>query len=141
MVGCMTMVEPIGLCEKHELPLDRNGECELCRLSDMPSKAPPQRSAWWAVVIPVLILLAGAAWTYASLGSDPAEPPAQGVEAPPLRTEAPEQAAAGQEPSEAHTTELLEASPEEREPTPKAPRPPTPPPAPEDIPRPGDFVE
>ena len=54
------MVESIGICEKHELPLDANGDCELCRLSDMPSKAPPERSPWWALIIPLLILAAGA---------------------------------------------------------------------------------
>ena len=34
------MGEPIGICDKHELPLDDKGDCELCRLSDMPSRAP-----------------------------------------------------------------------------------------------------
>ena len=46
------MVDPIGICEKHELPLDQNGDCELCRLSDMPSRPPPARSAWWALIVP-----------------------------------------------------------------------------------------
>jgi hypothetical protein len=132
------MVEPIGLCEKHELPLDRNGECELCRLSDMPSQAPPQRSAWWAIAIPLLILLAGAAWTYASLGTDPEEAPVQGVQAPAPRVDATEQEVAVEE---AVAEEAPETLSPESEPTPSAPRPPTPPPAPEDIPRPGDFEE
>jgi hypothetical protein len=126
------MVEQVGICEKHELPLDRDGECELCRLSDMPSKAPPQRSAWWAVVIPLLILLAGAAWTFASLGSEPHDAPAQGVIAPSPPSEEPEAEPAPVAP---------EPAPAEAAPAPVAPRPPTPPPAPEDIPRPDDFAE
>ena len=141
MVSCGAMVEPIGLCEKHELPLDRNGECELCRLSDMPSKAPPQRSAWWAIVIPFLILLAGAAWTYASLGSDPDEAPTQGVQAPTPPTEATDGEAAPDEAAAEEPTEPVEVAPVASEPAPNAPRPPTPPPAPEDIPRPDDFAQ
>ena len=58
------MVDPIGICEKHELPLDQNGDCELCRLSEMPSHPPPARSAWWALLIPALFLLGGAMWAY-----------------------------------------------------------------------------
>ncbi|MBW2687500.1 MAG: hypothetical protein JRE19_16530 [Deltaproteobacteria bacterium] len=56
------MVERMGICEKHQLPLDRNGECELCRLSDMPSKVPPARSAWWALIIPLVLVAGGTAW-------------------------------------------------------------------------------
>jgi hypothetical protein len=119
------MVESIGLCEKHELPLDRNGECELCRLSDMPSKAPPERSAWWALIIPLLILLAGALWTYASLGSDPEAPASQGVQ--PV---APEPA-----PQEPPAAEPVEAQPPERVPPRSSP------PSPEEIPVPDDFAE
>ena len=76
------MVETIGICEKHELPLDHNGDCELCRLSDMPSHPPKARSAWWAVVIPVVILLLGALLTYGSIGSDPEGAPSRGVQIP-----------------------------------------------------------
>ena len=47
-----------GLCEKHQLPLDSRGQCELCRLSAIPSKSAPSRfSAWW--VVGALILLGG----------------------------------------------------------------------------------
>lgn len=120
------MVESIGLCEKHELPLDRNGECELCRLSDMPSKAPPERSAWWAVVIPLLIILGGALWTYASLDSDRESSPAQGVQ--PVDRAPPPAAPAAPEP-----VEPVEAPPPERVP----PR--STPPSPEEIPVPEDF--
>ena len=122
------MVETIGICEKHELPLDQNGDCELCRLSDMPSKAPPARSAWWAVVIPLLIVLAGALWTYGSLGPDPEEAPQQGVQpiAPEVTTQA------EPEPEEA---------PETEEPEPERVAPRSSPPNPEDIPRPEDFAE
>ena len=118
------MVETIGICEKHELPLDQNGDCELCRLSDMPSKAPRARSAWWAVVIPLLILVAGALWTYGSLGTDPEEAPPQGVQ--PIVAE-PE--AAAPEPAE----------PESPKPERVAPR--SNPPSPEDIPTPDDFAQ
>ena len=75
------MVESIGICEKHLLLLDEGGECELCRLSDMPSKAPPARSAWWAVIVPVAILLLGAVLTYFAVLSDDAQPAQQGVQA------------------------------------------------------------
>lgn len=81
------MVEPMGICEKHELPLDRNGECELCRLGEMPSKSPPSPSAWWAVIIPVVLLGAGVVWAFASFGSEPEGVPQRGV-----RTTAPRQA-------------------------------------------------
>jgi hypothetical protein len=112
------MVESIGICDKHELPLDANGECELCRLSDMPSKAPPERSAWWAVVIPVVILLAGAAWAYLKVTSDESAPVEQGVQ---TAVPAPEPAPAA---------EPQEAAPE------RVPPRSTPP---ADIPRPDDF--
>ena len=71
----------MGICEKHQLPLDRNGECELCRLSDMPSKPPPARSALWAVIIPVALMVAGVAWALSSFGSTPQDVPPQGVHA------------------------------------------------------------
>ena len=118
------MVETIGICEKHELPLDKNGDCELCRLSDMPSTSPPARSAWWAVIIPLLILLAGALWTYGSLGTDPETAPQQGVQ--PVVAE-PE--AAPPEPAQPET------------PKPERVPPRSTPPSPEDIPRPDDFEE
>lgn len=73
------MVEPVGICEKHQLPLDRHGECELCRLGEMPSKSPPARSAWWALIIPLVILGAGVAWAFASFGSEPEGAPQRGV--------------------------------------------------------------
>lgn len=83
------MVETIGICDKHELPLDKNGECELCRLSNMPSKAPPAGSGVWAVVIPVLVLVAGALWAYGSLGRDDDGAAVRGVQrgASPAREE------------------------------------------------------
>jgi len=73
------MVEPTGICDTHALPLDRHGECELCRLNLMPSKAPPSSSAWWMLIIPLLLLGAGAAWAFASLGSRPEAAPQRGV--------------------------------------------------------------
>ena len=113
-------MESIGICEKHELPLDANGECELCRLSDMPSKAPPARSAWWAVIIPVLILLAGAAWAYLEVTSDDEAPVQQGVQ---TKAPAPEPPPAAAEPQEAAPERVPPRS------TPPA-----------DIPRPDDFA-
>jgi len=83
------MVEPMGICEKHELPLDRNGECELCRLSLMPSTAPPSPSAWWALIIPLLLLGAGVAWAISSLGSSPKAAPQRGVRVTEPRPAAP----------------------------------------------------
>lgn len=115
------MVETIGICDKHELPLDGNGECELCRLSEMPSKAPPARSGWWAVLIPVLILVAGALWTYGSLGRDDEGAATRGVrpEPTPIREEP------------------IADDSERTEPERVAPR--SNPPRPEEIPRPDDF--
>lgn len=73
------MVERMGICEKHQLPLDRTGECELCRLSDMPSNPPPVRSAWWVVIIPFVLAVTGIAWAMSSFNSAPEEPPPRGV--------------------------------------------------------------
>jgi hypothetical protein len=122
------MVESIGICEKHELPLDANGDCELCRLSDMPSKAPPERSPWWALIIPLLILAAGAAWAYSEVVSGDEEPVQQGVQQPvaPAPEPAPEPALAEEE------VEPQEAAAERVPPR-------STPPAPEEIPTPSDF--
>lgn len=114
------MVETIGICEKHQLPLDDAGECELCRLSDMPSKAPPARSAWWAVIIPLAVILVGALVTYLSVLSDDGPPSEPGV--PPVT---PVQAPA--------------VEPEPEKPASERVPPRSTPPNPEDIPRPGDF--
>jgi len=73
------MVESIGICETHELPLDQNGECELCRLSLVPSKAPPRSSPWWALIIPLLLLGAGVVWAMSSFGTEPEAAPQRGV--------------------------------------------------------------
>lgn len=75
------MVDRMGICEKHELPLDRNGECELCRLKMVPSKAPPSPSSWWALIIPLLLLGAGIAWALSSFGTEPEVAPQRGVRA------------------------------------------------------------
>jgi hypothetical protein len=90
------MVERIGICEKHQLPLDRDGECELCRLSDMASDSPPARTAWWAVAIPLVLAVAGIAWALSSFGSGPQNVPQRGVRttaprpvSPPPSTEEP----------------------------------------------------
>ncbi len=82
------MVEMTGICETHELPLDRNGECELCRLKMVPSKAPPSRSTWWALIIPLLLLGAGVVWALSSFGSKPEVAPQRGVQAAQPRADA-----------------------------------------------------
>jgi len=116
------MVESIGICEKHLLPLDENGECELCRLSEMPSKAPPARGGRWAVIISVVVVLLGAAWAYFSVASGGELPAAQGVQ--PV-TPSPEPA--------------RPVAPEQERPAPVRVPPRSTPPRPEDIPTPDDF--
>jgi glutaredoxin len=91
------MMEPMEFCDKHQLPLDRKGECELCRLSEMPSNAPASRSAWWAVIIPIVLVLAGIAWAMSLVGPAPGDAPPRGVRTttpqpaspPPTREEPP----------------------------------------------------
>lgn len=73
------MPDSIGFCEKHQLPLDLDGECELCRLSDMPSKPPPVRSGFLAVIIPIALALAGLAWVASTYASRPAGVSERGV--------------------------------------------------------------
>ena len=75
------MVESVGICETHELPLDRHGECELCRLNLVPSKAPPSSSPWWALIIPLLLLGAGIVWALSSFGTETEVAPQRGVNA------------------------------------------------------------
>lgn len=106
------MVERMGICEKHQLPLDRNGECELCRLSDMPSNPPPAGSAWWAVIIPIVLAIAGIAWAAWSWSEpEPQSEPQRGV-----RTTAPRPA----------TPAPSVEQPPEPEVTPAPPTPPVP---------------
>ncbi|MDH3199696.1 MAG: glutathione S-transferase N-terminal domain-containing protein [Myxococcales bacterium] len=88
-------VGSLGICEKHELPLDARGECELCRLSDMPSKEPPSRAGRWLGLALVVLLLGGGALAFAAFSDlKPAAPergvPARGVSAPAVATAAPE---------------------------------------------------
>lgn len=54
----------------------------MCRLSEMPSKAPPTRSAWWALFIPIALLLAGLGWAFSSIGSQPEVVPQRGIPDP-----------------------------------------------------------
>lgn len=79
----------MGICQLHELPLDRNGECELCRLSAIPSQAPAERSTLWLVVVPLALVFAGVAWAFASFGSEPEGEPQRGVQTATTRREAP----------------------------------------------------
>ena len=93
VVESVQMVDAMGICEKHELPLDRNGECELCRLSLMPSKSPPARSAWWALLIPLLLLGAGVLWALNSYDTPKGVTPKRGVPATNVRSASPAPAA------------------------------------------------
>lgn len=100
------MAESIGICDLHELPLDRNGECELCRLSAIPSQAPAARSALWLVVIPLALIFAGVVWAFASVGSEPEGEPKRGVQATAVRRESPAPAAPSA-PTDAPTPDSL----------------------------------
>ncbi len=71
MVSYTPMVDSVRFCERHELPLDENGECELCRLSGTPSKPPPVRTGFLAVIIPIALVLMGAAWIMSFYTSHP----------------------------------------------------------------------
>lgn len=108
-------METIAICEEHELPLDENGECELCRLKMVPSKAPPSPSAWWALLIPLLLLGAGVAWAFFSFGTEPDVAPPRGVQAA--------------QPRPAATAPVI-PKPREPEPPPQIAPPPTEPPTP-----------
>ena len=118
-------MEPMGICEKHQLPLDRNGECELCRLSDMPSKSPPARSAWRALIIPLMLVMAGIVWAFASFEPEPESARPRGV-----RTTAPRPA----------ISEPSVEEPRAPEPAPAPERPPPPIPG-DDIPVPEPTPE
>lgn len=72
-------VETLDTCKKHKLPLDLHGECQLCRLSEMPSQAPSLRGGRW-VVMALIALLAGAVtWAVASFEPSEAPTPTRGV--------------------------------------------------------------
>ena len=51
-------VDGFGKCKTHRLPLDARGGCELCRLSEIPSKSPRSRfQRWlWATALVVIAL-------------------------------------------------------------------------------------
>ncbi|MEM7437833.1 MAG: glutaredoxin domain-containing protein [Myxococcota bacterium] len=70
----------LGVCEKHQLPLDARGNCQLCRLSEMPSKPPPAASSRWVgVALAVLVLGGGAALAYAMVSRVERAEPERGV--------------------------------------------------------------
>ncbi|MEM7135683.1 MAG: glutaredoxin domain-containing protein [Myxococcota bacterium] len=70
----------LGVCEKHQLPLDPRGNCQLCRLSEMPSKPPPAAtSRWVGVLLAVLVLGGGAGLAYAMLSQVERAEPERGV--------------------------------------------------------------
>jgi len=66
-------VEAIGRCEKHELPLDENGECQLCRLSDMPVPHSSSNKGKWVWMLVIAALAGALTWAIASF--EPAAPP------------------------------------------------------------------
>lgn len=68
-----------GYCEKHELPLDARGECELCRLSAIPSKPPPTRATSWIVFGLATLLLGGVILAFRAAPDSTPEPPRRGV--------------------------------------------------------------
>jgi glutaredoxin len=72
-------VATAGLCEKHELPLDAHGECELCRLNAIPSKAPPSRATSWIVVGLAAFLLGGGVLAFLAAPKFEPEPPPRGA--------------------------------------------------------------
>jgi glutaredoxin len=83
----------VGTCEKHELPLDARGECELCRLSDMPSKQPPSRAGRWIGLALLALLVGGVALALGAMPDvKPAAPergvPVRGARAPAAPTPA-----------------------------------------------------
>jgi len=109
-------------CERHQLPLDARGECELCRLSAMPSKPPGPRGASWALIGAAFLLVAGG--VYGLTRETEPEPLPRGVQR--ASSDAPARSAA---PPPARTVEQAtpQAPPNERPrsvplpPTPTAP--------------------
>lgn len=94
-----------GLCEKHELPLDARGECELCRLSAIPSKAPPTRATSWIVVGLAALLLGGGVLAFLAAPDATTEPPRRGVPVTTRPAERPPERPATPTPSASSRTE------------------------------------
>lgn len=69
----------IAMCEKHELLLDEHGECQLCRLSVIPSKQPPSRVGGWLGFALVVLVLGGGALAFAVLSRFEQAAPERGV--------------------------------------------------------------
>lgn len=72
-------IESRGFCEKHQLPLDARGDCELCRLSAMPSDPPTSRGLSWVVLAGGVLLLGGAVLALGVERESVDEPSARGV--------------------------------------------------------------
>ncbi|MEM9728594.1 MAG: glutaredoxin family protein [Myxococcota bacterium] len=69
-----------GMCAKHQLPLDERGSCQLCRLSGMPSGAPPsKRSRWIGIVLTLFVLLGAGAFGFAMFSKVERIEPERGV--------------------------------------------------------------
>jgi len=71
----MPGVSPEG-CDKHQIPLDSNGECGLCRLDAIPSKHPASGANRWAVVAFAVLIVGATAWAFASRESSESNLPA-----------------------------------------------------------------
>lgn len=79
VISCHPMaVGSRGQCEKHQLPLDARGECELCRLSAMPSRPPPSRATAWLIILIVILLAGGAVAAIGARSEFGVEPPEPG---------------------------------------------------------------
>lgn len=80
-------IESRGFCNRHQLPLDAHGECELCRLSAIRSEPPPSRATSWIVLAAGAVLLGGAVFALGVGKESVDEPPPRGV---PIVTPRPE---------------------------------------------------
>lgn len=81
--------ETLGTCEKHQLPLDLHGECQLCRLSGMPSQAPPSGAGKWVMMTLVALMAGVATWVVASFEPSEGPTPSRGVPNAGMRGAAP----------------------------------------------------
>ena len=51
-------------CDKHQVPLDRNGECGLCRLDAIPSKPPVSGANRWMLLAFATLVAQLARWDF-----------------------------------------------------------------------------
>ncbi len=79
MVRIERELAAVGQCATHQLPLDRRGECQLCRLGQIPSAPPPARASRWIGAALVGLVLAGIGLLVAAFDPTTPEPPERGV--------------------------------------------------------------